>query len=284
MDQDDALEAPRLNLRQKMVRVMNELGYIKKRGHNSFSNYDYVMAADVAAECAKLMAQHGIAFSASEESVEWGDPRPTAKGGTMYVCRARMLFTFMDTESDERIAVRHTGVGTDTMDKEIFKGKTGALKYALVQTFLIATGDDPEGDEDDKRSGGALDLTTTVCPKCHQAGFIQRGNPQFGGAFYCAKKAGGCGANFADEKALLPPEATFKTEEEKTKLKLVPDMLTPEKMTEIEKAIDAAGSSDEEKAGMLTYYKVDSLDKLSLTQADNLLAILAKRIQKRASR
>ena len=49
MGTGDALEAPRLNLRQKLCRIMGELGYVEKRGRNTFSNYDYVTAADVAA-------------------------------------------------------------------------------------------------------------------------------------------------------------------------------------------------------------------------------------------
>lgn len=141
-----------LNLRQKMAAVMADLGYIKKRGHNKFNDYDYVMAADVAAESAKVMAKYGIAFKATEKEITFPETRISGKGGTVYVCRATMLFTFLDTESDETIEVVSTGEGTDNLDKSIYKAKTGALKYALVQTFLIATGDDPE--EDDGKGRG----------------------------------------------------------------------------------------------------------------------------------
>lgn len=149
-----------LNLRQKMAAVMAELGYIKKRGYNSFNKYDYVMAADVAAESAKVMAKYGIAFKATEKEITFPETRTSGKGGTVYVCRATMLFTFLDTESDETIEVVSTGEGTDNLDKSIYKAKTGALKYALVQTFLIATGDDPEEDDGKERGNGRRPVAT----------------------------------------------------------------------------------------------------------------------------
>lgn len=140
-----------------MAAVMGELGYIEMRGYNDFNKYKYAKAADIAAACAKAMAKHGVAFSATEESVDWPEPRTSAKGGTLYLCRARVKFTFFDTESDEKIEVVRTGQATDSGDKDIFKAFTGALKYALVQTFLIATGDDPEDDADEKKTGGSAE-------------------------------------------------------------------------------------------------------------------------------
>jgi hypothetical protein len=39
------------------------------------------------------------------------------------------------------------GEGQDAGDKAVYKAMTGALKYCLLKTFLIPTGDDPERDE-----------------------------------------------------------------------------------------------------------------------------------------
>jgi hypothetical protein len=149
MPQQCKAAAP-LNLRQKLAAVMGEIGYIEKRGQNQQQHYQYAQAADIAGTVARLFAKFGVAFAASEESIEWAQPRETKNGGIMFVCRAHMRFTFLDSDSDERIEVVSTGEGTDTGDKSIYKAKTGALKYALQQTLLIATGDDPE---DDNASG-----------------------------------------------------------------------------------------------------------------------------------
>jgi hypothetical protein len=39
------------------------------------------------------------------------------------------------------------GTGEDNSDKGTYKGITGGLKYILMKTFLIYTGDDPENAE-----------------------------------------------------------------------------------------------------------------------------------------
>ena len=38
------------------------------------------------------------------------------------------------------------GAGDDGADKGLYKAYTGAVKYFLMKTFLIPTGDDPEAD------------------------------------------------------------------------------------------------------------------------------------------
>ena len=53
-------------------------------------------------------------------------------------------YEFIDGDSDEILSVPSYGEGRDGGDKAPYKALTGALKYALIQTFLIATGDDPE--------------------------------------------------------------------------------------------------------------------------------------------
>jgi len=50
----------------------------------------------------------------------------------------------MDVDTAEEISVKVAGEGLDPGDKAPYKAMTGALKYALLQSFLLATGDDPE--------------------------------------------------------------------------------------------------------------------------------------------
>jgi hypothetical protein len=47
-------------------------------------------------------------------------------------------------DTAEEITVKVAGEGLDAGDKAPYKAMTGALKYALLQSFLLATGDDPE--------------------------------------------------------------------------------------------------------------------------------------------
>ena len=44
-----------------------------------------------------------------------------------------------------------TGEGMDKGDKAGYKAYTGALKYFLADTFMVATGDDPEKDSPDQQ-------------------------------------------------------------------------------------------------------------------------------------
>ena len=49
-----------------------------------------------------------------------------------------------DVDTGETITAKVAGQGLDSGDKAPYKAMTGALKYALLQSFLLATGDDPE--------------------------------------------------------------------------------------------------------------------------------------------
>jgi hypothetical protein len=63
-----------------------------------------------------------------------------------------MAYTFADVDSGEEIIAKVAGQGLDPGDKAPYKAMTGALKYALLQSFLLATGDDPEDERTDARS------------------------------------------------------------------------------------------------------------------------------------
>jgi len=68
------------------------------------------------------------------------------------MARVVMSYTFSDVDSDEEIVAKVAGQGLDSGDKAPYKAMTGALKYALLQSFLLATGDDPEDERADSRT------------------------------------------------------------------------------------------------------------------------------------
>jgi hypothetical protein len=61
--------------------------------------------------------------------------------------RVTMRFRFIDADTGESIESVFLGEGQDKGDKAFYKAYTGAVKYVLMKTFLVATGDDPEADE-----------------------------------------------------------------------------------------------------------------------------------------
>ena len=56
----------------------------------------------------------------------------------------RLEFTLIDVETGFFETTIITGEGMDKGDKAGYKAYTGAVKYYLADTFLVATGDDAE--------------------------------------------------------------------------------------------------------------------------------------------
>lgn len=151
-DRDTAsLDFARLNLPQKLALVRRRLAYVQKRGYNQHSNYNYVTAADIAGAVGDILAELGVVVIPRLESISH-EPARTGRAEVEHVARVVMTYTFMDVDTAEEITVKVAGEGLDPGDKAPYKAMTGALKYALLQSFLLATGDDPEEERADLRT------------------------------------------------------------------------------------------------------------------------------------
>jgi hypothetical protein len=146
-------EPPGLNLRQKLAEVRRRIGYIQKRGHNERFNYSYVTAADIAGSIGDILVELGVVVIPSLENITYEST--ATRGETTRMARVVMAYTFADVDSGEEIIAKVAGQGLDTGDKAPYKAMTGALKYALLQSFLLATGDDPEEERIDKHMTGS---------------------------------------------------------------------------------------------------------------------------------
>jgi len=138
-----------LNLRQKLAEVRRRIGYIQKRGHNERFNYSYVTAADIAGSVGDILAELGVVIIPSLENITYEST--AGRGETTRLARVVMAYTFADVDSGEEVVAKVAGQGLDVGDKAPYKAMTGALKYALLQSFLLATGDDPEDERVDSR-------------------------------------------------------------------------------------------------------------------------------------
>ena len=139
----------RLNLRQKLAEVRRRIGYVQKRGHNERFNYSYVTAADIAGSVGDILAELGVVVIPRLEDISYESA--VGRGETTRMARVVMAYTFADVDSGEEIIAKVAGQGLDPGDKAPYKAMTGALKYALLQSFLLATGDDPEDERPDAR-------------------------------------------------------------------------------------------------------------------------------------
>jgi len=140
----------RLNLRQKLAEVRRRIGYVQKRGRNERHNYSYVTAADIAGAVGDILAELGIIVVPRLESISH-EPARTGRTDGEHLTHVVMSYSFVDVDTAEEIAVKVAGEGVDAGDKAPYKAMTGALKYALLQSFLLATGDDPEDERVDAR-------------------------------------------------------------------------------------------------------------------------------------
>jgi hypothetical protein len=129
---------------RKIAEVMGEVGYVEKRGRNTFHNYDYVTEADLVDAVRGKLAERKVALIPSVESI--AERTYQAKGKESVVTTVTVAFTFLDGETGATFKASWSGQGDDTADKGLYKAYTGALKYFLMKTFLVPTGDDPESD------------------------------------------------------------------------------------------------------------------------------------------
>jgi hypothetical protein len=148
-----------LNLREKFTEVRRRLGYVQKRGHNERHNYSYVTAADLAGSVGDILAELGVVVIPQLQSISTETPRSSSDR----IARVVMNYRFVDARSGEELTVRVPGEGADPGDKAPYKAMTGALKYALLQSFLLATGDDPEDERANSRA--ALGSERVITPE-----------------------------------------------------------------------------------------------------------------------
>lgn len=123
-----------------MLAVMKEVGYVQKDGKNEFHGYKYASEANLISALRPAMIKHGLLFipSVLESSQD--------EHGNTHV---RMSFNILDDQGNT-YQFFGAGSGNDRSkngnvgDKGIYKAITGCVKYALMKTFLLETGDDPE--------------------------------------------------------------------------------------------------------------------------------------------
>jgi len=134
-----------MTLVSKLAEVMAHADRIPKNGHNSAQGYDYATAADVLAEVRKELANRRIFVTHKLTRSEWRICK--TKNGEVNVLAVYLTLTAHDGETGEKLDFAETmGEGMDYGDKQSGKALTGAMKYAILNGFMIPTGDDPEND------------------------------------------------------------------------------------------------------------------------------------------
>lgn len=133
-----------ISIPARLALIAAAIGRVEKKGFNSFHKYQYVRETDLVDTIRPLLSEHNLWLRQTVSSHSKEDD---------LTC-ITVDFTWIATDTGETLGPdTFIGYGSDKGDKGIYKALTGTVKYYLMKTFLVSTGDDPEGDENtDKRA------------------------------------------------------------------------------------------------------------------------------------
>lgn len=121
-------------------KALKEKGVLKKGGVNNYDKYSYFSEAQYKELFTELFSNAGLELSFNE--VEYNTFTGSEKQANGRMPKLNFILTDIDTGFYEETTI--TGEGIDKGDKAGYKAYTGALKYYLANTFMVATGDDLE--------------------------------------------------------------------------------------------------------------------------------------------
>ena len=131
----------KLQKKKNILRTMlKEKGVLKKGATNTFDRYTYFSEAQYQELFTGLFADCGLELKFNEISYDTFTGSEKQSNGRM----PKLEFELMDVETGFGETTVITGEGIDKGDKAGYKAYTGALKYYLANTFMVATGDDAE--------------------------------------------------------------------------------------------------------------------------------------------
>lgn len=126
-------------------KALKEKGILKKEGKNDYDRYSYFSEAQYKQLFTELFSEHGLELKFTEIAYDTFAGSEKQANGRM----PKLEFELMDIETGFGETTQITGEGIDKGDKAGYKAYTGALKYYLANTFMVATGDDAEKDSPD---------------------------------------------------------------------------------------------------------------------------------------
>lgn len=125
------------NIYQRVLSVMGDVDYIQKGTNKVNGMYRFVSHDQVTAKLHPYFVKHGIVVIPDVKSI--------IQDGNRTSMHITVDFVNADNPT-ERITINSHGQGIDTGDKGIGKAYSYAYKYALLKTFALETGDDPDND------------------------------------------------------------------------------------------------------------------------------------------
>lgn len=128
-------------------KLLKQKGVLKKEGVNTFDKYKYFSEAQYKELFTELLSEVGLELSFTE--LEYNTFEGSEKQANGRMPKLEFKLTDITTGFYETTVI--TGEAIDKGDKAGYKAYTGAIKYYLANTFMVATGDDPEKESPDNK-------------------------------------------------------------------------------------------------------------------------------------
>lgn len=125
------------NIYQRLVAVMSAVSYVQKEDRKVNNQYTFVSHDAVTAKIRPALLAEGVATVCSVKN--------HIQDGNRTEVTLAVRFVNIDKPEDF-VEVESFGYGIDPQDKGPGKAVSYAFKYALLKTFCLETGDDPERD------------------------------------------------------------------------------------------------------------------------------------------
>lgn len=157
---------------KKMIDVMREIGAVGKDQKNQTQGFKFRGIDQFVNAAHPALTKNGIFVTT--EVLEKGEflkdvERSSGKKGVDKHVSLTMKYTF---HADDGSSVSSTiaAEGLDSGDKATNKALSAALKYALIQTFMVPTEDMEEGDRTSPEMGSSVAKTDRAEPATPVAG------------------------------------------------------------------------------------------------------------------
>lgn len=136
-------------LYSKLARITKSMKRIPKNGKHG-QGYKFATEGDIIEAVSEALANENVAIISSMVGYEIADGGSTDKGKPIFHTICQFEFTLVCGDSGVSITSKWFNEALDSTDKGFNKATTAALKYFLMKTFLITTGEPDEhelGDE-----------------------------------------------------------------------------------------------------------------------------------------
>lgn len=138
-----------LPINEAIPAIIGELPEIGKESRMNVpgQRYNYRGIDDIIPHLKGLMAKYGVHVQSRYKLVT-DEPYETSGGARQTRVVLKGTFRFVATDGSRTDKIVMFGEARDSGDKSFNKAETAAYKYALIETFLIGGGDDPDDPDD----------------------------------------------------------------------------------------------------------------------------------------